>query len=103
MNLSRNDSSLEVVDVDAAGPSNACRKPKSRRHRQPVPVPRRKAPFVPPQDIIEISDSDEELGEPVAARKREDNAVETWIAGVQSAASARKKTPLFLPDNDPGE
>lgn len=98
--MSSGSNPVEIVDLGVAGPSKTRNRSGGRRRR--APVPRRKAQLVPPQDIIEIQDSDEDDAlKPVTSGKGKSKAVETWRDGVEGLA-VLQKTPLFLPDNDPG-
>ncbi|GJE95558.1 hypothetical protein PsYK624_117440 [Phanerochaete sordida] len=89
-----------VVDYPVAGPSNV-RAPSSGRRPRKAAVPRRKAPVVPPEDIIEISDSDDDeprekrvVGSPERRRGHE-------VGGQAGGTPDRRpKPPLFLPDDD---
>ena len=91
----------DLVEFIAAGPSKPRHEPTSRRRRR-APAPRRKAQLVPPQDIIEIQDSDEdEVVQPVTNGKGKDKAVVAWRNQVE-APVIPQRAPLFLPGDDSG-
>ena len=99
--MSSDNDPVELIAHNTAGPSKPFHKANSRRRR--APAPRRKAQLPPPQDVIEIQDSDEddEVILPVTHGKGKNKAVESWINQVEVPA-VPQQAPLFFPDDDSG-
>lgn len=95
------DDHIEVVGFQIAGPSKS--NVTSNRHRRRAIKPRRKAQPALSQDIIEISDSDDESSYekpvPMTAGKGKARAVGE---GTVASPDRRPRVPLFLPDGDNG-
>jgi hypothetical protein len=96
------DNVVEVLNSNVAGPSKASRRPRKARRDGST---KRKALCAPPQDVIEISDSDGDHGGPAQSSKAE-SRVEEWVKAQARAGlskQSRPKTPPPLPDGDHGK
>ena len=96
------DDAVELVDAAVIGPSRPHRQAHKRRRQT---TPKRKAPYVPPQDIIEISSSDDDYAAPVPREETMERRVEDWVHAQARAGPSKRspsKAPLFLADGDHG-